>query len=375
MNFIEAHKIVMNFSDAVANNNINSMTFLPYSKIKASAQEIQDALTIFFGHMALYETLSNEEYESCMVLVNFINNVVPDVLYDKVVSDNEIVSNASAEYKTIHKNEIEEIEERIKSYLELLLQKNDLNHERIKNHDFGEIVSNLQSMRIAHIQEPDKRAAEFIWEYVNEVYKYTTDTCCNKEDYFLFAPFDYLEKRLTDSNDPAEIQALMPYKEYIKFYSHVYSDSKKNNKQEGSSIQDAGPYTQADYAASDNVQVNTISENTESNKYILGCLVLAMIALMFLIVSVCLYSELKNAKAERDKYYEANRILNMNNGLLKAKIERLESQPDTTKVVAYIDHYHKQDCFLLEGTMGKSHVTDLETAKSQGYLPCSFCNP
>ena len=162
----------------------------------------------------------------------------------------------------------------------------------------------------------------------------------------------------------------------------TFSDYKKQaetpSEQDNSetiSIQDTEPHTQIDHVANNSVQENTISENTGTPPYFIGCITLAIIALILFVVAGYFYSELKTVKAERDKYSKENWELNMNNGLLKAKIESLEYKPDPTKVVAYIDYYHKHDCFLLEGTMGKSHVTDAETAKSQGYLPCNFCNP
>ena len=107
MHFLEAHKIIHEFSGAVGRER-NTM-LIPYSWVNHSDQELIDAFVIFFGHMVIWQTRTNEEYDKYRILLMQIYNVVPDDMYDLINDAKEVLEKAdnSVLYKIINRKKLE----------------------------------------------------------------------------------------------------------------------------------------------------------------------------------------------------------------------------------------------------------------------------
>lgn len=96
MNIIEAHKIVNDYVDAIAQGtNEFSLVFRDTRILKDDPWKIRDAYFVFYGHMILYNTLSQKEYEAYDMCLKMISYFVSGYTYDKIVE--------TERYLTTHK--------------------------------------------------------------------------------------------------------------------------------------------------------------------------------------------------------------------------------------------------------------------------------
>ena len=88
MNFLDAHRIVHGYIDAIANNENKdalmyySKAFLPFEYDK---EMIINAFKIFFAHMILYGTRTPEQFDQYKIMANFINNFIDDDVYKEII--------------------------------------------------------------------------------------------------------------------------------------------------------------------------------------------------------------------------------------------------------------------------------------------------
>jgi hypothetical protein len=84
MNFLDAHKIVYDFVDTVADNDTSNLPARRISLLKNSKSEIIDAYKLFIAHMFAFNTCSQSEYEQISSLVYSINLFVDDALITEI---------------------------------------------------------------------------------------------------------------------------------------------------------------------------------------------------------------------------------------------------------------------------------------------------
>ncbi len=219
MNYIQAHKILTDYRNAIANATNNSLTFIAYSTVNASSQEVYDAYVIFLGHMVLYNTLTNEQYQLYISLLPFVPNIIPDTLYNQIVNDNKLVYDTDKLFHLLNKRKIGEAKKRIAAYMDLLFERNHRHHERIKEFDYGQFVTEMQKLKQEFLDSDGSYSNAFYRKYVDIVYKYTSMKAYTEEDFCLFSPFKYMLNRLSDCDDSFERDTFLKYKNYI--LSHV----------------------------------------------------------------------------------------------------------------------------------------------------------
>ena len=216
MHFLEAYCIVHDYAGAVGKERKTML--IPYSSVKHSTQELQDAFVIFFGHMVLWQTRTLEQYEQYKILVKFIHFIVPDETYNLIEANEGILEKAekSAMYRIMNKNSIKTAEMAQRMEAQLLADASEKYFNSIKQLDFGAVVISFQDIINKHNSVPkEKRLAFefFMDEYIEKVYSYTSQKKPNDEDYSCFVSFDMMRRWLKDFNNLAPV-AQKVYSEY-----------------------------------------------------------------------------------------------------------------------------------------------------------------
>ena len=216
MHFLEAHKIVYEFAGAVGRENKSML--IPYSWINYREQEIIDAFIIFFGHMVLWQSRTNEEYRKYFLLFPKINSVISDDLY-KLIIDAKIIVEKSEKnilYRMFNRRKLESANLTINIESDLIKKGFDAYEKRIETIDFGAIIGDFQSFVMEYIDKPENERKSFdlfVDDYIYYVYSKTSYKEPEDIDFTCFRSFEDM-RNLLDDYDNLTPMAKAVYSEY-----------------------------------------------------------------------------------------------------------------------------------------------------------------
>ncbi len=220
MHFLEAHKIVHEFAGAIGRER-NCM-LIPYSWVNRTDQELIDAFVIFLGHMVMWQTRTNEEYDKYRILMMQIYNVVPDDMYNQIVDANKILEKADHNpiYKIANRQKIEAAEKIHRTEMELAISGHKQHEARVKRIDLGALVGEFQDYKMNYANSPKETRKEFDFfmdDYIQLVYGKTSYKEPSSEDYCCFWSFDDMRKMLEDFDGLAPVakKVYSEYRDYI----------------------------------------------------------------------------------------------------------------------------------------------------------------
>lgn len=218
MHFIEAHRIVHSFAGAIGNSAIG---FYTSEMVQGrSEQELYDAFTIFFGHMVLWHTRTNEECDKYLILLKFVPNLIPQNDFKSFEASAVIVRKAKKDklYAITHKHQIKEAELIELKAAKLLDQRYETYKRRVQQFDYGEYIQHLEKLvkdRKYHYKEAE---FEFFMDgYIQFVYSNTSLRVPRDDDYASFWSFDFMRKLLEQPNNlaPTARRIFAENREYI----------------------------------------------------------------------------------------------------------------------------------------------------------------
>ena len=198
MDYIEAHQIVHRYTAAASRNS--GTLLIPYSWVENSDQELIDAFVIFFGHMVVWETRTNEEYQSYKNLIKNIYMIVPDSTYKVVVDAKEVLEKAqkSSIFRFGNRQLIENAKTAEKMEMQLISDGWDRNVARIERIDFGELVKLFQQyVGEFYKKYPDfteEQFEDFLEDYVFYVYEFTSFKKPAEEDFPVFLSIEKMKE-------------------------------------------------------------------------------------------------------------------------------------------------------------------------------------
>ena len=135
MNYIEAHRIVNDYIDAVAQGvGEYSMGFIRDGRLlKDDYYRIRDAYYVFFGHMVLYNTKTQEEYEAYDACLRMLPHFAHSGRYEEIQEIEKYLKTHKKNF--LNKKKYEEIEKR----------KMVLFNDYIEPYRYGEIYEQISS--------------------------------------------------------------------------------------------------------------------------------------------------------------------------------------------------------------------------------------
>ena len=220
MHFLEAHKIIHEFAGAVGRER-NTM-LIPYSWVQHTDQELIDAFVIFFGHMVIWQTRTNEEYEKYHMIIWQIYNIVPDEIYELTNDAGDIVKKADQSfiYKFANRKKVELAQKAKLTEFRLVQEGQKANDERVKRIDLGALVGEFQDFKMQYFNQTEEMRKDFglfMDDYIAYVYSKTSQNEPNKEDYCCFWSFDEMRKLLNDFDGLAPVakKVYSEYRDYI----------------------------------------------------------------------------------------------------------------------------------------------------------------
>lgn len=218
MHFIEAHRIVHSFASAIGSSRIGFYTSEMVDG--CSEQELYDAFTIFFGHMVLWNTRTNEECNQYIILLRSVPNRIPKNDFELIKASDEIINRAQIDklYAITHKQQIKKAELIEINATEILMQKYETHKQRVQQFDYGKYIQDCVKL-VNDIKTSDKEEKiEFLMDdYIQFVYSNTSLRVPKDEDYASFWSFDFMRKLLAQPNNlaPTARRILVENKEYI----------------------------------------------------------------------------------------------------------------------------------------------------------------
>ena len=136
MNIIEAHRIVHDYIDIIAKGTGEfSLVFRCTRLLKDDPWRIRDAYFVFYGHMILYNTLTQEEYEAYDICLKMISYFVSGYQYDEIIKTEKYLKTHKKNF--LNKNKYEQAEKTRNEYLKIML-------DPIEYARYGCIYDNIQ---------------------------------------------------------------------------------------------------------------------------------------------------------------------------------------------------------------------------------------
>jgi len=153
MNIIEAHRIVHDYIDTIAlGTDEFSLAFRCTRLLKDDPWRIRDAYFVFYGHMILYNTLTQEEYEAYDMCLKMISYFVSGYQYDEIIKNERYLNTHKKNF--FNKRKYEQAEKEKSEYLKMML-------DPIKYAKYGGIYTDIQQF-FYHAQELKRNLVEQI---------------------------------------------------------------------------------------------------------------------------------------------------------------------------------------------------------------------
>lgn len=216
MNFLDAHKIVFDYIDVIANTK--EIPFHGIGELKNSIDEILDAYKLFIAHMFAFSTYSEEEYEKFNICIFLLRTFGDDNLVEQLKECQVILDDKSFWGRIKNKSAIPFAKEKSSR----LLQEIDSSYyddEKRKEMDLylEAIVQESENFRNQYLQlynneyQNLQKRLLLINNYCQKVYQIANIPMDN-DDMEYFYPFSFLKECARNKN----LEDLFePYKAYI----------------------------------------------------------------------------------------------------------------------------------------------------------------
>jgi len=229
MNFLDAHKIVHQFSEAVGTGiiNKNDLGFRPISLLpfEFDKNRIFEAHQLFFAHMVLYKTRTLEEYNRYKFVFMTIDKFIPDEELLKIRLASQIAEKKGFINKIIYGKKIDDATQIVKSVIskygdslpEICSMIDDLmNYVNIMQDYCTKEIGNIYD----YWSNPNDTYDNLAKKYVKEAYQ-LANIEYRSEYYHFFQPFAYLRGVLASSNEEDK-----SYKDYYNGYENYINSMK-----------------------------------------------------------------------------------------------------------------------------------------------------
>jgi len=202
MNFLDAHRIVHEFSEAVGKGveSADDWGFRPISYIpfEFDKDKIFKAFQIFFAHMILYKTRSQGEYEKYKTVFMAIKDFIPDEDLFNIRLASEIASKKGFINKLIYGEKINDANKIMETMLSNRVE--NLKPECSEFDDLMKYVAMVEYYYTSKIGDINNYSEDdldnVIEEYIIRVYKLANIEY--KDDYFnFFQPFSVMRNVIT----------------------------------------------------------------------------------------------------------------------------------------------------------------------------------
>lgn len=217
MNFIEAHKIVHDYCDAIGKpTDKNALLFRPISNCSFlfDKDQIIQAYKIFYSHMIFFGTRTQSEYTRYDMCLNELDHFVSDEIYNDVIRSVKISTDKSRWNKIKNRKTIPVAKIRMEKYLQQSTDNEGLLNTYRKK-EVEEYFVKMQNIRVEVLDEcmrenPLEYKIKYLSEYCKRAYIYAKEPF--KEEYLrYYFSFDALRKLLFDEQ----------YKPFLQKY-YVY---------------------------------------------------------------------------------------------------------------------------------------------------------
>jgi hypothetical protein len=224
MNFLDAHKIVHGFADAVAEGcEDKDDFFISVDKLHFHYDKdlIVSAFQIFISHMILYKTRTKEEFEQYKVV--YMSNISRFMPYNEILKFrkySKIIGNKNFIYKILNKDKIRMAGE---LYAKVMKERIDWDNPYRIDDIFYTTVGEMQEYKIELFERLNTVSNEEfsnVYDEIIDLYARKAYELANieyKDDYFYcFQDFDSLREALK----------LEQYKNYYKGYEDYIMTNK-----------------------------------------------------------------------------------------------------------------------------------------------------
>lgn len=217
MNIIEAHRIVHDYVDVVAQGTGEfSLAFRDCRLLKDDPWKIQDAYFVFYGHMILYNTRTQEEYEAYDMCLKMISYFVSGYRYDEIVETEKYLK--THKKNLLNKNKYEKAEKERNDYLKILF-------DPVSNAIYGSIYGTIQeffnqaqslkSDLMVSMERGELLPEEVKHIYCNTLFNEKTITL-GADGEELFEPFEVLQLILREgAENGMDISLYEKHRDYI----------------------------------------------------------------------------------------------------------------------------------------------------------------
>ncbi|MGI6731451.1 MAG: hypothetical protein ACOX5F_06130 [Anaerovoracaceae bacterium] len=191
MNFLDAHKIVHDYSGAVGRGaDKDALMFRPISYLPTDKDKIIDAFKIFFAHMILFNTRTQEQYEQYYTCLSILKWFVKDEYYETVI---EFVSNGG--------DQLTEAME----YFSDIMEEPSYRLEEVEDY-FDKMIDDREEL-LQYYKDGDVTSQNLVYNYCLDAYKFANIDWNDGYEYY-FMSFDVLRKMIDNEK----------YKSHFKMY-------------------------------------------------------------------------------------------------------------------------------------------------------------
>lgn len=223
MNFLEAHKLVHDYIDVIAMEaNPYALMYRPLSSFPSGFDKdnLVDAYKLFYAHMIMFSTRTEQQREQYEILRMFINTFIEDSKYNNIVTCGKILKDSSFMTKKRYSDVLPILDEyyalQMKESSQLMLH-SYRGDEIVEyyNQMVKEAKKARETLKKLNEENPDLRR-ENLFNVVDDYCELAYSLANIPMDYYdtvFFKTFDVLREW---ANRKAFNGILTPYKEYIE---------------------------------------------------------------------------------------------------------------------------------------------------------------
>lgn len=216
MNFLDAHIIVhIKYAGALTKHHAGKydLIFRPYSDYGSDFDKrtILDAFKLFYSHMILFNTRTNQEFEQYQISLQFLDSFLPDDDMERVRKSAKILLDKSLRGKLFNASARDYAQREINYYNAIALPPYSWTDEM---DSFLPKILDYKKLWLQAYQQR-QRDQNMFWQYVEQYCDHAYHLANIPQapnDKVYFAPFDQLRRDLIDS--PFK-DLLSPYADYI----------------------------------------------------------------------------------------------------------------------------------------------------------------
>ncbi len=173
MNFINAHKIVHDYSGAIGRHRPKeALLYYPISYLSNSKDEIIDAYKLMFAHMIFFHTRTQDEYKQYYALLRSIDFFIDDSKYNDIINCNGIINAKGILAKWRNKTALPYVREKLIGYLD------EMSNLGLYPYRINEIDDYFDTMQKKYLEIRDIFKSEKVKQgdlSTNTYYKYCTE--------------------------------------------------------------------------------------------------------------------------------------------------------------------------------------------------------